>query len=54
MGVAGIAVDRRFAGSRRFGFAIRRSANRLYRPQFPDTAPCEVDNLYSELMTVKI
>jgi hypothetical protein len=54
MRVAGIAVDSRFAGDRRFTFAIHRSAKRLYRQQFPDTPPDAVDNLYSELMTVKI
>lgn len=54
MRVAGISIDRRFAGSRRFAFAIRRSAKRLYRPLFADTPPEAVDNLYSELMTVKI
>jgi hypothetical protein len=54
MGAAGVALDRRFAGERTVHFAIRRSANRLYRPQFPDTPPSALDNLYSELMTVKI
>jgi hypothetical protein len=54
MGVAGIAVDRRFAGGRDIRVAIHRGAKRLYRPQFPDTPPNAVDNLYSELMTLKV
>jgi hypothetical protein len=53
-GAAGVALDRRFAGERNVRFAIHRSTKRLYRPQFPDTPPEAVDNLYSELMTVKI
>ncbi len=54
MRVAGIALDRRFAGERNIRFAIRRSTRRLYRPQFHDIVPSAIDNLYSELMTVKI
>jgi hypothetical protein len=54
MGVFGIAVDRRFAGQRSIGFAMRRSAKRVYRPAHDDLPPSAVDGLFTELMTVKI
>ncbi|MGH7727482.1 MAG: hypothetical protein ACREM2_01650 [Vulcanimicrobiaceae bacterium] len=54
LGCAALALDGRFAQGRRPPFALRRPARRLYRPLVEQTEPHEVDNLFSELLTLRV
>lgn len=49
-----LALDRRFADGRPVGFALSRNMRRLYRPLLTGTPPGAIDNLYSELMSLKM
>jgi hypothetical protein len=48
-----LAVDRRFAETRRLPLALRWPRPRLYRPAHADLAPVWIDGLYSELMGLR-
>ena len=54
LGAVGLALDRRLLGQEQIPTAYRRTARRLYRPGAKDIVPSVVDNLFSELMILRV
>ena len=53
-GALGMAIDARFSAGRTLRIAFRRQTMRLYRPAHDDTAPDEIDGLFTEMMTLRL